>query len=200
MKYEKCKIILVETTEKYGTLKVGSSGKMYPCHVCCGTSFDFKFYHMMICSYEPAFNSDIKVYDKESNKLLKVIATTNENLNLPRPSNEFIIKFCKNKGNISDILVEYETLKRVESSTNYELDDIINEDGEKIASIDRFEFFKLTTLKIAKDNTITIRKIKSEFTREEVLTLLKQAYDFGKKYHHKTIDEKAYFNYIIDEI
>lgn len=44
---------------------------------------------MMICSYEPAFNSDIKVYDKESNKLLKVIATTNENLNLPRPSNEF---------------------------------------------------------------------------------------------------------------
>lgn len=181
MKYEKCKIILVETTEKYGTLKVGPSGKMYPCHVCCGTSFDFKFYHMMICSYEPAFNSDIKVYDKESNKLLKVIATTNENLNLPRPSNEFIIKFCKNKGNISDILVEYETLKRVESSTNYELDDIINEDGEKIISIDRFEFFQLITLKVAKDNTITIRKIKSEFTREEVLTLLKQAYDFGKK-------------------
>lgn len=71
MKYEKCKIILVETTEKYGTLKVGPSGKMYPCHVCCGTSFDFKFYHMMICSYEPAFNSDIKVYDKESNKLFK---------------------------------------------------------------------------------------------------------------------------------
>ena len=96
---------------------------------------------MMICSYEPAFNSDIKVYDKESNKLLKVIATTNENLNLPNPSNEFIIKFCKNKGNISDILVEYETLKRVESSTNYKLDDIINEDGEKIISIDRFEFF-----------------------------------------------------------
>lgn len=110
------------------------------------------------------------------------------------------IKFCKNKGNISDILVEYETLKRVESSTNYELDDIINEDGEKIISIDRFEFFQLTTLKVAKDNTITIRKIKSEFTCEEVLTLLKQAYDFGKKYHHKTIDEKAYFNYIIDEI
>lgn len=200
MKYEKCKIILVETTEKYGTLKVGPSGKMYPCHVCCGTPFDFKFYHMVICSYEFAFNSDIKVYDKESNKLLKVIATTNENLNLPRPSNEFIIKFCKNKGNISDILVEYETLKRVESSTNYELDDIINEDGEKIISIDRSEFFQLTTLKVAKDNTITIRKIESEFTREEVLTLLKQAYDFGKKYHHKTIDEKAYFNYIIDEI
>lgn len=157
MKYEKCKVILVETREKNGTFKVSPSGKMYPCHVCCDTSFDFKFYHMMICSYEPAFNSDIKVYDKESNKLLKVIATTNENLNLPRPSNEFIIKFCKNKGNISDILVEYETLKRVESSTNYELDDIIDEDGEKIASIDRFEPYKLTTLKIAKDNTITIK-------------------------------------------
>lgn len=46
MKYEKYKIILVETTEKYGTLKVGPSGKMYPCHVCCSTSFDFKFYHI----------------------------------------------------------------------------------------------------------------------------------------------------------
>lgn len=200
MKYEKCKIILVETTEKYGTLKVGPSGKMYPCHVCCGTSFDFKFYHIMICSYEPAFNSDIKVYDSESNSMLKVIATTNENLNLPRPSNEFIVKFAKKNGNISEILVEYETLKRVQNSTNYELDDIIDEDGEKIASIDRFEPYKLTTLKIAKDNTITIRKIKSEFTREEVLTLLKKAYDLGKRYHHNDIDENKYFNYFINEI
>lgn len=200
MKYEKCKIILVETTEKYGTLKVSPSGKMYPCHVCSNTCFGFKFYHMMICSYELAFNSDIKAYDKESNKLLKVIATTNENLNLPRPSNEFIIKFCKNKGNISDILVEYETFKRVESSTNYELDDIINEDGEKIISINRFELFQLTTLKVAKDNTITIRKIKSEFTREEVLLLLEKAYDLGKEYHNENIDKRKYFNYFIDEI
>lgn len=173
---------------------------MYPCYMYSNTWFGFKFYHMMICSYEPAFNSDIKVYDLETNSMLKVIATTNENLNLPRPSNEFIVKFVKTNGNISEILVEYETLKRVQNSTNYELDDIIDEDGEKIASIDRFEPYKLTILKIAKDNTITIRKIKSEFTRKEVLILLKQAYDFGKKYHHKTIDEKAYFNYIIDEI
>lgn len=200
MKYEKCKVILVETREKNGTFKVSPSGKMYPCYIYSNTWSGFKFYHMMICSYEPAFNSDIKVYDLETNSMLKVIATTNENLNLPRPSNEFIVKFAKENGNISEILVEYETLKRVQNSTNYELDDIIDEDGEKIASIDRFEPYKLTILKIAKDNTITIRKIKSEFTRKEVLTLLKQAYDFGKKYHHKTIDEKAYFNYIIDEI
>lgn len=200
MKYEKCRIILVETAEKYGTFKVSPSGKMYPCYMECSTRFGFKFYHMMICSYEPAFNSDIKVYDSESNSMLKVIATTNESLNLPRPSKEFIIKFAKKNGNISEILVEYETLKRVESSTNYELDDIINEDGEKIASIDRFEFFKLTTLKVAKDNTITIRKIKSEFTREEVLTLLKKAYNLGKKYYHKDINENKYFNYFIDEV
>lgn len=200
MKYEKCRIILVETAEKYGTFKVSLSGKMYPCYMECNTRFGFKFYHMMICSYEPAFNSDIKVYDSESNSMLKVIATTNENLNLPRPSKEFIIKFAKKNGNISEILVEYETLKRVESSTNYELDDIINEDGERIASVDRFEFFKLTTLKVAKDNTITIRKIKSEFTREEVLILLEKAYDLGKEYHNKDIDKHKYFNYFIDEI
>lgn len=200
MKYEKCKIILVETAEKYGTFKVSPSGKMYPCYMECSTRFGFKFYHMMICSYELAFNSDIKVYDAENNRMLKVIATTNENLNLPRPSNEFIVKFAKKNGNISEILVEYETLKRIESSTNYELDDIINEDGERIATIDRFEPFKTTTLKIAKDNTITIRKIKLEFTREEILTLLKKAYDLGKEYYHKDIDENKYFNYFIDEI
>lgn len=200
MKYEKCRIILIETTEKHGTFKVSPSGKMYPCYMHSNTWYGFKFYHMMICSYELAFNSDIKVYDAENNRMLKVIATTNENLNLPRPSNEFIVKFAKKNGNISEILVEYETLKRIESSTNYELDDIINEDGERIAIIDRFEPFKTTTLKIAKDNTITIRKIKLEFTREEVLTLLKKAYDLGKKYYHKDIDENKYFNYFIDEI
>lgn len=36
---------------------------MYPCYMYSNTWFGFKFYHMMICSYEPAFNSDIKVYD-----------------------------------------------------------------------------------------------------------------------------------------
>lgn len=200
MKYEKCKIILVETAEKYGTFKVSPSGKMYPCHMESNTWYGFKCYHMMICSYELAFNSDIKVYDEESNSMLKVIATTNENLNLPRPSKEFIIKFAKKNGNISEILVEYETLKRVESSTNYELDDIINENGERIASVDRFELFKLTTLKVAKDNTITIRKIKSEFTREEVLILLEKAYDLGKEYYNKDIDKRKYFNYFINEI
>lgn len=30
MKYEKCKVILVETKEKNGTFKVSPSGKMYP--------------------------------------------------------------------------------------------------------------------------------------------------------------------------
>lgn len=97
MKYEKCKVILVETREKNRTFKVSPSGKMYPCYMYSNTWFGFKFYHMMICSYEPAFNSDIKVYDLETNSMLKVIATTNENLNLPRPSNEFIVKFAKKK-------------------------------------------------------------------------------------------------------
>lgn len=54
MKYEKCKVILVETREKNGTFKVSPSGKMYPCYMYSNTWFGFKFYHMMICSYEPA--------------------------------------------------------------------------------------------------------------------------------------------------
>lgn len=48
MKYEKCKVILVETREKNGTFKVSPSDKMYPCYMYSNTWFGFKFYHMMI--------------------------------------------------------------------------------------------------------------------------------------------------------
>lgn len=37
MKYEKCKVILVETREKNGTFKVSPSGKMYPCYMYSNT-------------------------------------------------------------------------------------------------------------------------------------------------------------------
>ena len=110
------------------------------------------------------------------------------------------LNLLRKNGNISKVLVEYENLIRVKNNANYELDDIINENGERIDTIDRFEPYKFTILKIAKDNTITICKIKSEFTCEKVLILLKKAYDLGKKYYHKDIDENKYFNYFIDEI
>lgn len=46
-----------------------------------------------------------KIYHHKNWK--KIIATTNEELNLPRPSNEFLKKYCE-LGGINKVLVEYD--------------------------------------------------------------------------------------------
>lgn len=108
----------------------------------------------------------------------KIIATTDTSLRvpynngdmndliiLPRPSQQFIEEYIEeyNKGNIiTDVLIEYETL--------YSPDNIHwcikkNNDWEQGCS--------KTILKInSKDNTITIKKVKNNWNREEVIELL----------------------------
>ena len=102
----------------------------------------------------------------------KIIATTDKSLkqeifglgetamcSLPQPSTSFIEKFVEeyNKGNvITEVMVEYERVFKH------------NEFMER-------EFFD--SLKInSKDNTITIRKVKDNWNREEVLQLLRIAF------------------------
>lgn len=78
---------------------------------------------------------------------------------LPQPSQSFIEKYIKqyNKENIiTDIMVEYE---RDEEVTGYEYD----------------------TLKVDKDNTITIKRIKDTFGLEEVKKLCKSAFITGSR-------------------
>ena len=108
----------------------------------------------------------------------KVIATTDTSLYihqketislpervfyLPQPSQQFIQKFVEeyNKGNIiTDVLVEYELISNEEYFGN-----TINPD-------DDVPYFD-ENLKInPKDNTITIKKVKDSYTREEVDRLL----------------------------
>lgn len=90
---------------------------------------------------------------------------------LPQPSQQFIEKFVEeyNKGNvITDIMVEYEEL-----SYQKELDKPIH----KGLGVYRFdETVPYNKLKISKDNTITIRKCKESWSREEVLQLLRIAF------------------------
>ena len=99
----------------------------------------------------------------------KIIATTDSSLwrpshkyasdviLLPQPSQQFIEKFIEeyNKGNmITDVLVEYE-LK-------------ITHDGRINNNTKMWEELKINP----KDNTITIKKVKDYYTREEVVKLL----------------------------
>ena len=89
----------------------------------------------------------------------KIIATTDVSLGLPQPSEQFIQKYIEeyNKGNIiTDVLVEYEYL--------------LNDMG----------VIPYWCLKInPKDNTITIRKVKENYTKEEVISLCDDAYKVG---------------------
>lgn len=86
----------------------------------------------------------------------KIIATTDESLNLPRPSNEFLKKYCE-LGGIDEVVVEY-----VEEY-DWSLGDI---------AIDYPIGYKL---KVAPDNTISIKSIQQKiYTQKEVDDLLKR--------------------------
>lgn len=145
------------------------------------------------------FNNKVQKVTSENklwttaNNCLKIIATTDSSLtvegmvsiyqrkgltnhyptskSLPRPSSDFIKKFCELNGDIKDVLVEYETIDVIgkHPGENWEY-----HDGEAALVIYK-------RLKVAPDNTISIIK-KSEpklYTQEEVKSLmLKSAWTF----------------------
>jgi len=185
--WKKCRVVMLPTKEKADLFFIGDWNKLYPTHAVRSTdSKDFQddesFQHLYITS-----NEEIKVGDwfianqlphqlkaivegdypyevinsisgeKEFHSkhwgMNKIIASTNPSLNLPKPSTEFINKYISqyNKGNIiSDIMVEFEA------------------DWENIEEVSR--------LKVDSNNTITIKKIKDSYTRDEVVQLCWEAY------------------------
>ena len=115
--------------------------------------------------------------NRKQNSAKKIIATTDSSLwrpshkyasdviLLPQPSQQFIEKYIEeyNKGNvITDVLIEYELISNEEYFGN-----TINPDDDVPYFDER--------LKInSKDNTITIKKVKDSYSREEVI-------EFGNK-------------------
>ena len=114
--------------------------------------------------------------NKENQTFKKIIATTDTSLRvpynngdmndliiLPKPSQQFIEKFIEeyNRGNvITDVLIEYELISNEEYFGN-----TVNPD-------DDVPYFD-EKLKInPKDNTITIKKVKDSWNREEVENLI----------------------------
>ena len=101
--------------------------------------------------------------DEETNTYTEVIDS------LPNPSQGFIEKYINeyNKGNvITDILVEYETIKNPNFNRN--------------KGVCSFNPTYLKQLKISKDNTITIHPIKDTWNREEVEILCRNAFSAGE--------------------
>jgi hypothetical protein len=119
----------------------------------------------VICQYDNRINYSTDFGDEI--KLQKIIATTDSSLFvkntdmyssqgllfLPQPSESFIQKYVEehNKGNvITDVMVEHEITK----STVF-----INNN------------VPYCSLKVSKDNTITIKKVKDSYTRAEVIDI-----------------------------
>jgi len=83
--------------------------------------------------------------------------------NLPQPSQSFIEKYVDeyNKGNvITEVMVEYEEGK-------YNLDELRERHLKGLP-----HSYDYCNLKISKDNTITIRKVKDSWSRDEVVKII----------------------------
>jgi hypothetical protein len=131
--------------------------------------------HKELCRIDSKIELE-RYVQKIENDCKKIIATTNKDLGitLPQPSESFIKKFIEayNSGKaITEVMVEYNHLQ---STTG------LNEEW----------------LKINIDNTITIRKMKDSWSREEVISLCTEAINYGKDYNgnlsEKWIEENFY--------
>ena len=103
-------------------------------------------------------NHKNKYYLKTKNGYKEILSSTDASLGLPQPSQQFIEKYIEeyNKGNvITEVLVEYV----------YLLDD---------RTVLPYWNLKVNT----KDNTITIKKLKEIYTKEEVCQILEKYTSF----------------------
>lgn len=190
--YKECKVVLLPTKEKSNLYEYENKLRYSNEKFINGVT-DTQNYFIYILSNEEIKEGDW-VYDDEADKkyyqeLLsntkdyttysneygkKIIATTNSELqftiecpkyksygelqiySLPRPSDDFLKKYCE-LGGIDELLVEYENFR-----TN-------NPDYPHQSNK---EFIDNWILKVASDNTITIKSIKNNYNREEVKILL----------------------------
>ena len=124
--------------------------------------------------------------NKENQTFKKIIATTDKKLSqtsrteIPQPSQQFIQQFIEeyNKGNIiTDVMVEYinyPTPQKDGFSTKYS--DNITLTGSWASRLKQCEVLNNTVKINPKDNTITIKKVKDSWKREEVEDLCRKAF------------------------
>lgn len=97
----------------------------------------------------------------------KIIASTDQSLGLPRPSDSFIKKYCE-LGGIDEVLVEYED-KGKWGHKQYE-------DG----TIDANVYYSDYKLKVTPDNTIKIKPVKDTLTKEDIENFTQTLVEIGK--------------------
>lgn len=197
--FKKCKIITTscERAVENGVVKIiddSNFGKLFTAHreVIGNKIFDvgvsssiykdvYRPQHLYIVSEEAPKGDDwahdvwydvitkVKWIPKNPNRFKKVISSTNKELGLPRPSNKFLDKYCE-AGGFDYVMVEY-------------LDNFIG------------QLSNVFPVKIAPDNTITIRRFKDTWNREELLKLFDDyteaiRYDFSHPIRQSILRKK----------
>jgi len=149
--------------------------------------------HLYITSDEEIKEGDWYVSEKSFNVLRvqkpergykptgkKIISSTDKSLGLPEPSQGFIEKYVSeyNKGNIiTDVLVEYDITKLYTCNNCGNLQDQWLR-GCNCCETGHLWSTPVLKVKVSKDNTITIKKIKDSWTREEFELRLQQYGDY----------------------
>ena len=193
--FKKAKVIMLPIDEKTELQKFGVSLRYKSNHVHNMVGIYQNLYIISddeikegeICVHDFGMGYELYTMDSEncksgvSNVHFKIIATTDNSLkicktpvplgnrfdewaNLPQPSQLFIEKYVSkyNKGNvITDVLVEYEAIGNWRHAEFVHTKDIL----------------KVNT----KDNTITIKKIKDSWTKEEVAELFRKFHSYFDK-------------------
>lgn len=199
--FKKANVVMLTTNEKATIGDVVKSSKSGNLGIYCKDKqyaenkglIKWNSQHLYITSDEEIKEGDCWIYSKPLNEIhfltkagypknnpkywlkdiYKVIASTDPTLNLPQPSPQFIQKHIEeyNKGNvINEVMVEYIDYN---SDENYRIDNKYNEIKLKVNS---------------KDNTITIKKIKDSWTREEVVKLIKEYHASFASYPTMNLD------------
>ena len=127
-------------------------------------------------------------YNKDVEVRKKIIASTDISLGLPQPSTAFIEKYINeyNKGNIIErVMVDY-----YKGHVN-----VYKESIPIDCKVSYFnEFGEFEGLKVSKDNTITISKVKDAWSRAEVIALIDEAYQLGYNSPHSEIPDLEEMN------
>ena len=128
---------------------------------------------------------------KDQLNVSKIIATTNEDLRLPRPSNEFLKAYCEayNSGKpITEVNIQYNDIY-IDSKTGKPITywgfetDMLIEEGTIVPQ-------KISKLLVAPDNTITISRVEEKtYTREEVKEIFENLIKEHNKAYMKLIEQ-----------
>lgn len=189
--YEKCKVVMLPTSEaKTSHIGYDLSGKLltyYPgkaryldspqyLYIVSNDKIQPNDWCLLFDSLGHIFSSIPGQYKPRLGHVLndglrKIIASTDPKLELPRPSDAFIKKYCEAQG-IDEVLVEYEEVTHIISPYGDS-----HEHNAALAALKPSNIIgSEIKLKVAKDNTITIKPVKNSWTRDEMETLLHQMY------------------------